>query len=340
MENKFARIMRNSGPARFFVPVGIVLIILGIILLCLNTGKYEQTMGKITSVTEGAYDDENNTQQYDVGVAYTVDGKEYNSTFSNLTGNYNVGDDIKVFYDPENPTKTTNSKIGGFIGPVVIALGAVAAAFGIIKTVNAFKKSKELDEALPGGKFPTELFNGIKQAPGVAEYYFRYDGNTFKPGYIIEDGDRKVLFEGKMLKNALVGTRTFEFNDHVSGNVKEHEIGHTVSQSLNDELFSMKSYFKFDGENVWDVLHEKGIRLATDLHSKFPYMVYNAVRDGAPFARIECTGVYVHEEDEAEHKLVIPTGRMYYRIWTGSNDFETLFLTVFAISESEQTVVE
>jgi hypothetical protein len=33
-------------------------------------------------------------------------------------------------------------------------------------------------------------------------------------------------------------------------------------------------------------------------------------------------------------------GRYYYRIWTDTDDLETLFLTVFAISETEQAVVE
>ena len=31
IENKFARFMRNSGPARFFVPAGIILIVFGIL---------------------------------------------------------------------------------------------------------------------------------------------------------------------------------------------------------------------------------------------------------------------------------------------------------------------
>lgn len=63
-------------------------------------------------------------------------------------------------------------------------------------------------------------------------------------------------------------------------------------------------------------------------------------KNGEVLARVESTGVYVHEEDEAAHKVVVPTGSMYYRVWTPSNDFESLFLTVFAISESEQAIVE
>lgn len=339
-ENKFARILRNSGPARFFVPAGLLIIIVGIILLCMRTDNYIATTGRITSVTEGVYDDESGSTQYDVGFTYTVDGKEYTGEFYNMGGSFAVGDEIKVCYDPEDPTKTSASTVSGIVPPIVIAVGAVAALGGILATVKAFKKSRELDEALPGGRFPTELFDGVKTAPGVREIYVRYDGNTFKPGYIVEDADRKPLFEGKMTKNAMIGARTFEFVDHATGAVSEHEVGHTVTQGMTDEFFSAKSWFKFDGENVWDVLHSRGVRIATDMRSKFPYLVYNVIRDGAAFARIESSSMYVHEEDEAEHKFVVPTGRMFYRVWTAASDMETLFLTVFAISESEQTSVE
>ena len=70
------------------------------------------------------------------------------------------------------------------------------------------------------------------------------------------------------------------------------------------------------------------------------FSTYNVAKDGLPFARIESSSVYVHEEDDAEHKVKIPTGRMYYRIWTNSSDFDLLFLVAFAISETEQAVVE
>lgn len=50
---------------------------------------------------------------------------------------------------------------------------------------------------------------------------------------------------------------------------------------------------------------------------------------------------YIIEDEEAQHKIKMPPGRMYYRFWTASNDMELLFLTIFAISEcSEQAAVE
>ncbi|MBP5237242.1 MAG: DUF3592 domain-containing protein [Clostridia bacterium] len=337
IENKMARFSRNTGPARFFIPVGIILIVFGIILLGFKTENYAETTGKVTFVTESVSDEENG-KQYDVSFTYAVDGKEYDGVFSNVSGDYIIGGDIKVYYDPAAPEKTTNGKMPSFAAPVIIAIGLIAVAVGVYKTVKAFRKSKALDES--AGAFPSESFENFKNASGVKEIYFRFDGNSLKPGYIIEDADRKVLFEGKMIKQAVVGARTYEFRNNATGSVAAHEVGHTVTQTYNDGFFTAKSYFKFDGENVWDVIHNRGIRLSTNFHSNFPYVIYDAAKEGAPFARIESCGIYVHEDEAEQHKVNIPSGSRYYRIWTNSSDLELIFLTTFAISETEQAVVE
>ena len=334
MENKFARFLRNTGPARFFVPFGLILIIFGIILLSLNTDSYLETVAKVTEVYETT--DLENSTVYDTTVTYTVDGKEYTTILTELSEEYKIGDEIKIYYNPENPTEVTPTK-AGMIPPIVIGVGALALVFGVLQTVKAFKKSKELDQV---PKAPAVVFEGFKQTPGVTEYYCRYDGVMLKPGYILEDAARKVLFEGKMTKQALVGARTFEFVNHTNGAVTEHEVGHTVTQTYNDNGWSASSWFKFDGENIWDLLHGKGLRLQTNMRSKFPNVTYEISKDGAPFAVIETSGKYVHEDEAAQHKMNVPIGRFYYRVWTNTRDFETLFLTIFAISETEQMVVE
>ncbi len=338
VENKFAKIMRNSGPARFFIPIGVILIIFGVFFLGHNTANYVETTGVIVGVVELPYDSDLGVQ-YDVTVQYYANGKEYTGIFT-LNENHNLGDNIPVFYDAEKPENITDGRYSPIVPPAMMAAGVLAIAFGAFKTVKAFKKSKELEEGFAGGKFPTEQFENFKTRSDVKEYYFRFDANTFKPGYLIEDADRKVLFEGKMLKNNPLGARTYEFVNHVNGLTEQHEVGHTVTQSYNDEMFSVKSSFKFDGVNIWELLHNRGLRLMTDLRSKFPNMTYNVTGNGSPFALIQSTGKYVHEDEEAEHKINIPTGRMYYRCWSVSDDLETLFMTMFAISETEQTMVE
>lgn len=218
------------------------------------------------------------------------------------------------FHKPEERSNENNmeNKFARFLrntGPArfFLPMGVLALVFGVLKTVKAFQKSKALDQ-MP--KAPTADFEGFKQAPGVRELYCRHDGVTLKPGYILEDGNCRVLFEGKMTKQAVIGARSFEFVNHATGAVTEHEVGHTVTQSWNDELFSASSWFKFDGRNVWDLLHERGIRLSTDLRSRFPNLVYNVSKDGAAFARIESSGKYVHEDEAAEHRINVVRARL------------------------------
>lgn len=337
-ENKFARFMRNTGPARFLIPAGLILIIFGVILLGFKTDNYVETVGKVTKVEQYLDHTGEDTQTvYDVDFDYTVDGKQYSSSFTGLGKAYNVGDDIKVFYNPEDPQETTNAKTG-IIGPIAIALGAIALIGGILSAVKAFRKSKELDEQIKaaGGSLTVEPLPKDQ----LTEYYVSYDGQMLRPGYIVEDKARNVVYEGKMEKNAIVGKRQFTFIDNRTGKSVDHEVGHTITQSFNDELFSAKSSFKFDGENIWDVLHKRGIRIQTNLISKFPKMIYTIGRNGRFMATVETCGKYVHEEDAEEHKINIPVGRYYYRVWTNETDLEDLFLTVFAISETEQAVVE
>lgn len=339
-ENKYARFMRNTGPGRFLLPVGIVLIVFGVILFGFKTDNYLETTGKITSVSDGVADQEGQ-MQYDLTLTFSVDGKEYETEFMNMGGSYNVGESIKVFYDPADPSKTTNSKMNAIIPFAFIGVGAAALIFGVYMTVRAFKKSKELDNIAPPAddRAQAEL-ESIKTAPGVTEYYFRLDGKMTKPGYVIEDADRNILYEAKMLKNSLVGARTYEFTDHRTGYVQQHDVGHVMTSSFNDEFFSVKSWFKFDGEKIWDLLHSQGLRMSTSLFSRFPNLIYDVTKNGSAFARIESCSKYVHEDEEAQHKLTVPMGKMFYRCWTASDDLESLFLIMFAVSECEQAVVE
>lgn len=72
------------------------------------------------------------------------------------------------------------------------------------------------------------------------------------------------------------------------------------------------------GSSFWDSLHDLGIRLQTNMRSKFPNFTYEISKDGSAFAVIETSGKYVHEDEAAEHKMNVSVGRYYYRVWTNS----------------------
>ena len=77
IENKSARFLRNTGPARFFVPLGVILIIAGIILLGFKTDNYVESTGTIAEVTECP-------RSEDEAVISIVDGGRYRSSLVSL----------------------------------------------------------------------------------------------------------------------------------------------------------------------------------------------------------------------------------------------------------------
>ena len=336
MENKLARFMRNTGNLRVFLPLGLILIVVGVIMYMNSPSKYAETTAKITNVNE--YKNNDNETVYDYDLEFTVDGKTYTSIFAAMPDKKNVGDTVTIYYDPANPESTSNTKHTGMISVVMAVAGVAMVAFSVLSTVKKVQKSRELDAK-------TRPADGnVRVAPlpkdQLTEYYVAFDGSTLKPGYTVEDKNRKVVYEMTMTKQALVGARTFEFRNKLTGRTQEHAVGHTTTVSYNNEIFSQTSWFSIDGKNVWDVLHEQGVRIDTDIASKFPKMIYTMSQNGRFFATIETSSMYIHEEDEAQHKIRIPYGKWYYRCWTNEQNLDLLFLTVFAISETEQTVVE
>ena len=337
MQDKLGRFMRNTGALRFFGPMGLILIIFGIIMTSTSPKEYKETVGTVTNVTSYVDDEET---RYSVEFDYTVDGKTYSNSFDGFSEEPKVGDKITVYYGADNPEAVSTTKHSGLIGIVMVVLGVLALGYGIFSFVRATKKSRELDEKTKAGNpNGTTTVEPLPKSM-LTEYYVSFDGHGLKPGYVVEDKARAVVFEGTMAKNALVGSRTFTFVNHKTGKSTDHAVGHTTTVGIENEMFSNRSWFSFDGKNVWDVLHDQGVRLSTDILSKFPKLTYTASQNGQFLATIETASRYVHEEDEAAHAVKIPYGKYYYRVWTNSQDLDLLFLTVFAISETEQTLVE
>ena len=338
MENKLARFLRNIGPARFFVPFGIIAIIVGIFFVSTSPKEYGETQAVITDVQIIRNADE---KYADIEFEYTVDGKTYTSTFSHADVNSKVGDKLTIYYDPANPQNVSNMKNGGIIGIVLIIAGVAAIAGGVFFSVRAMKKSKQMDEDIKAHTGSDRVMP-VQPLPKeqLTEYYVQFDGKSFKPGYTIEDKDRNLVYEMTMDKNALVSERSFTFRNHQTMVTTEHKVGHTITTGSANFMWDNRSWFKFDGKNVWDVIHEKGIRIETSLLSSFPNLVYTVSRYGTFIATIETSGKMVHEEDAAKHKINVPLGKYYYRFWTNETAIDDLALTIFAISETEQTMVE
>lgn len=149
--NKFILLVRESGLARFLIPAGIILIIFGCIFFRASNSSrdYIETEATVTNVEleEEAYLDANGDRveaTYLVRVRYTVDGKTYEEELGGLN-QYNVGDSMKIYYNPDDPSQLTMSK--SFLIPtIIVVVGLAAVAGGVVSGVNAIKKCKRMKE--------------------------------------------------------------------------------------------------------------------------------------------------------------------------------------------------
>lgn len=149
--NKLITFFRESGTARFFIPVGIILIVFGIFVFIVNINnknyiQVDAIVSKAELVEEAHYDENDNYVEatYNIYVKYIVDNNEYEEELGELSG-YKENDNITIYYNPDDPTQITQTK--SIIIPIIlIALGCASLIGGIISAKNAIKRIKKMNE--------------------------------------------------------------------------------------------------------------------------------------------------------------------------------------------------
>lgn len=149
--NKFLTFMRESSTARFFIPAGLVLIIIGVAIFIINSKNQdflpvESTVSNVVLAEEAYTDTDGNHVEatYNISLKYSVDGKEYDGSLENVS-KYSVGDKIKIYYDPKDPSQITQTK--SLIFPIILfALGIISFGYGTISAINAVKRHKKMKD--------------------------------------------------------------------------------------------------------------------------------------------------------------------------------------------------
>ena len=158
--NRVATFLRESKNARFFIPLGIILIVVSIFLFISDNHnkdyiKTEATISKVVLVKEESYDAEGNHEEamYDIFVKYVVDGNEYETLLGEMY-EHKVGEKIDIVYNPENPKEI--SQPASMILNIVLLVGGVASITGgtisIINNINKNRKMKEQEKRWKNGK--------------------------------------------------------------------------------------------------------------------------------------------------------------------------------------------
>ena len=155
---------------------------------------------------------------------------------------------------------------------------------------------------------------------------------TIKQSFYLEDENNTLVYEGKMLKFSLLGQSPYEFKNHLTGKTEEHKIGKTITieEGGNNliSFLSKRSYFKYDGEKIWNYLHDKGIEIDSKLSSNKLGMTYEITYNGEYLASISTS--------TKKGKSLITTD-LYYDVDCEEKDLDLVFLVAFSIAKTEQT---
>ena len=165
------------------------------------------------------------------------------------------------------------------------------------------------------------------------KYMFLPDNKMLKQGFYLKDESENVIYEAKMIKRSLFKGMKYEFVNHITNKTEEHMVGNPVTQSTSTNgmtsVFSVKSYFKYDGKNIWDYLHDLGIRIDSELNGNKIGMKYIVTLKGEPLATCEMS-------NPKGGKLI--TSKFVYEVTTEEKDLDLAFLVTFAFAKtSDQT---
>ena len=161
-------------------------------------------------------------------------------------------------------------------------------------------------------------------------YLFQPDKKFMKQGFFMTDENENVVYEAKVLKQSLIGAIHFEFTNNLTKKTEEHKVGHTVTTSTSVfgmDALSSRSRFKFDGKDIWDYLHEIGVRIDSGFSNGKLGMTYNVSLKGVQIATMKST--------TPKGKSIL-TNPYYYDVTTEEENLDLAFLAAFAFARTPE----
>lgn len=153
---------------------------------------------------------------------------------------------------------------------------------------------------------------------------------TIKEGFTLHDENNNLVYEGKMIKFSLFTAAPYEFKNYITNKTEQHKIGKTITTEESGmlDIFSTSSYFKYDGENIWNYLHDKGIRINSSISGDKIGMTYEVSFEGNWVATIATSS--------PKGKSLITTDK-FYEVTCDEKDLDLVFLVAFSIGKTNQT---
>ena len=98
----------------------------------------------------------------------------------------------------------------------------------------------------------------------VHRYYMGIDGNIAAQGHIVKDYGNNVIYEEKILYATATDDYEVDYINHLIDYKHHHKMSHPMTLSTNfgpegnGFSFNINSTFRFDGEDIWKFIREKG----------------------------------------------------------------------------------
>ena len=161
-------------------------------------------------------------------------------------------------------------------------------------------------------------------------YLLQPDANgLMKQGFFMTDENGTTVCEAKVMKAPLFGAAQVVFTNFLTGRSEEHKVGHVTttetSGALGTSLFSTNSRFKYDGKNIWDYLHEQGIRIDSHLQGKKLGFSYDISLKGRPLATIATSS--------PKGKSLLTT-KFCLDVTTAEEDLDLAFLVAYTLAKT------
>ncbi|MBQ9567150.1 MAG: hypothetical protein IJR31_03630 [Lachnospiraceae bacterium] len=159
-------------------------------------------------------------------------------------------------------------------------------------------------------------------------YKFEQERKFLKAGYFMKDESGSMVYEAKMLTQPLIGASDFEFINHLTGTTTSHKVSKTLTIETGEGLVT-NSKFKFDGKNIWDFLHEEGIRIDSSMSKGKLGLTYNVTLKGRPMATIATSSPNGKSPVTVKNFLDVTV--------EDDKDLDLAFLVAFASARTEQS---
>ena len=155
---------------------------------------------------------------------------------------------------------------------------------------------------------------------------------TIKQSFYLEDENGNKVYEANMTKFTLFGAAPYDFVNKLTNRIEQHKVGKTITAEEGGlgiiSALSKRSHFKFGGKNIWDVLHDQGIRIESGIAGNKLGMSYDVTLRGEHIATVA--------NSSPKGKSIITTD-MFYDVFCEEKDLDMAFLVAFSIAKTDQT---